>query len=76
MIHFKNNKLTVQVFTDRQSMGTNAASDVAQTIRELLRNKDEINMIFAAAPSQNDFLAELIADSTIEWNRINAFHMD
>ena len=52
MIHFKNNKLTVQVFTDRQSMGTNAASDVAQTIRELLRNKDEINMIFAAAPSQ------------------------
>ncbi len=76
MIHFKNNKLTVQVFTDRQSMGTNAASDVAQTIRELLRNKDEINMIFAAAPSQNDFLAELIADNTIEWNRINAFHMD
>ena len=76
MIHFKNNKLTVQVFTDRQSMGTNAASDVAQTIRELLRNKDEINMIFAAAPSQNDFLAELIADSTIEWNRIKAFHMD
>ena len=33
-------------------------------------------MIFAAAPSQNDFLEALIDDKTIEWERINAFHMD
>lgn len=68
--------LTVQVFPNRQSMGKNAASDVAQAVYELLRDKEEINMIFAAAPSQNDFLAALIADKSIEWNRVNAFHMD
>lgn len=33
-------------------------------------------MIFAAAPSQNDFTRELIADTSIDWSRINAFHMD
>ena len=33
-------------------------------------------MIFAAAPSQNDVLASLVADKSIEWNRVNAYHMD
>ena len=33
-------------------------------------------MIFAAAPSQNETLAALRADSSIPWNRIHAFHMD
>ena len=76
MINLKKNKLTVQVFPDRQSMGKSAASDIAQAICKLLKEKEEINMIFAAAPSQNDFLAALTADKSIEWNRINAFHMD
>ena len=33
-------------------------------------------MIFAAAPSQNEVLAALVADTDIPWNRVNAFHMD
>jgi glucosamine-6-phosphate deaminase len=33
-------------------------------------------MIFAAAPSQNEFLAALVADKEIDFSRINAFHMD
>ena len=33
-------------------------------------------MIFAAAPSQNDVLLSLVNDKSIEWNRINAYHMD
>ena len=32
-------------------------------------------MIFAAAPSQSDFMKELTADKRIRW-KINAFHMD
>jgi glucosamine-6-phosphate deaminase len=31
---------------------------------------------FAAAPSQEEFLSQLILDKRIEWKRINAFHMD
>ncbi|NLB77541.1 MAG: glucosamine-6-phosphate deaminase [Clostridiaceae bacterium] len=32
--------------------------------------------MFAAAPSQNETLEALCADSGIEWSRVNAFHMD
>lgn len=76
MMSFKSNELTVQVFSNRLSMGGSAAADVSSKISKLLRVKSEINMIFAAAPSQNEFLSALIADETIPWNRINAFHMD
>ena len=68
--------LNVKIFDTRKEMGDVAARDIHDKIVELLSKKDEINMIFAAAPSQNDVLASLIACSDIEWNRINAYHMD
>jgi len=68
-------KLKVRIYDNRKNLGANAALDVASKIRELLKEKSEINMIFAAAPSQNEFLENLLKED-IEWNRINAFHMD
>ena len=69
-------KLAVKIYDSRAEMGAAAAADVAACIRKLLETKETINMIFAAAPSQNEVLAALKADKTIEWNRVNAFHMD
>jgi glucosamine-6-phosphate deaminase len=57
-------------------MGEAAAKDIKAKIADLLSKKDEINMIFAAAPSQNDVLKSLVEDKDIEWNRVNAYHMD
>ena len=57
-------------------MGEAAARDIKAKIKELLSTKAEINMIFAAAPSQNDVLKALVEDKEIEWNRVNAYHMD
>lgn len=73
---FKRDELTVKIFENREAMGEAAAKDVAAKIKELLGEKSEINMIFAAAPSQNEVLAALSRDRSIEWGRINAFHMD
>ena len=72
---FTKDKLAVKVFENRKLMGKAAATDVADCIEQMLSEKKEINMIFAAAPSQNEFLEELV-DSGVEWERINAFHMD
>ncbi len=69
-------KLTVNILENREKMGQNAALDIAQCFNKLLSEKEEINVIFAAAPSQNDVLAALVIDKSIEWNRINAYHMD
>jgi len=69
-------RLIVKIFDNRNSMGEEAAKMVGDKIRKLLYEKDCINIIFAAAPSQNEFLASLISQKDIEWHRINAFHMD
>lgn len=69
-------KLNVQVYETRNEMGAAAAKDISDYIIKLQKEKDEINIIFAAAPSQNETLASLIATEGIEWNKINAFHMD
>lgn len=69
-------KLPVRIYDTRRNMGEAAAADVAACIRELLAVKQEIYMIFAAAPSQNEFLAALAVAPGIEWGRIHALHMD
>jgi glucosamine-6-phosphate deaminase len=68
-------KLKVRIFETRSLMGIAAAEALSQKIRELLETKEFVNIIFAAAPSQNEFLAEL-KGKDVDWNRINAFHMD
>lgn len=72
----KKDKLTIEIYENRTLMGEAAARDIKAKIAELLAQKQEINMIFAAAPSQNDVLKALVEDKTIEWNRVNAYHMD
>lgn len=73
---FIKDKLTVNVYENRTLMGEAAAKDIKAKIADLLSKKEEINMIFAAAPSQNDVLKSLVEDKDIEWNRVNAYHMD
>ncbi|HNW57298.1 MAG TPA: glucosamine-6-phosphate deaminase [Bacteroidales bacterium] len=68
--------LSIHVFPTRKSMGIAASNDVEKRINALLKIKDEIRMVFAAAPSQNEILDCLVESKTIDWNRITAFHMD
>lgn len=76
MKRFKVDKLNVEIYENRTLMGEAAARDIKAKIAELLAEKAEINMIFAAAPSQNDVLKSLVEDKSIEWDRVNAYHMD
>ena len=56
MKSFVKDELKVNIYETRDEMGKAAASDIKAKIIELLANKAEINMIFAAAPSQNEVL--------------------
>jgi glucosamine-6-phosphate deaminase len=67
--------LKVKIFPTRSLMGAAAAEEVSKKIAGLLTAREYINMVFAAAPSQNDFLGSL-KEKKLEWNRIHAFHMD
>ena len=75
MREINKDKLNVKIYSGRPELGSAAAEILTAKISELLKTKEYINIIFASAPSQNEFLAELLYKN-IEWNRINAFHMD
>ena len=73
---FKVDKLDVKVFDTRKAMGAEAGEEAAEYLRELLSRQDEVWAIFAAAPSQNEFLETLAAAPGIDWHRVHALHMD
>ena len=75
MREINKDKLIAKIYSGRPELGAAAAEILTAKISELLKTKEYINIIFASAPSQNEFLAELLYKN-IEWNRINAFHMD
>ena len=79
MKEFKKDSLTVKIFSTREEMGHAAAEACISKINELLANKSSVNMIFAAAPSQREFLSALVSagrDGRVDFTRVNAFHMD
>lgn len=76
MKEFYKDNLRVLVADSRDAMGKAAAADIREAILEKLEQKPQINMIFAAAPSQNEALAHLTAYDDIDWSRVNGFHMD
>ncbi|MFA5848810.1 MAG: glucosamine-6-phosphate deaminase [Bacteroidales bacterium] len=72
---FKKDTLEIKVFETREKMGLIASQDAADYIRRELTYKSELSIVFASAPSQNDFLSSLL-EQDIDWGKINAFHMD
>ncbi|GAC1538577.1 MAG: glucosamine-6-phosphate deaminase [Herpetosiphon sp.] len=69
-------RLAVMVYGHRQAMGSAAARDVASMMQELLTRQERVRMVFAAAPSQNEFLWSLAKIAGVDWSRVTAFHMD
>jgi len=68
--------LAVHIYANRVLMGEDAADMVCTTINKLHRQQEFVNIIFASAPSQTEFLAALTEKTIIDWRRVNAFHMD
>lgn len=68
-------KLFSSIYASRSAMGCAAAEAAASAIRTVLKQKDAANVIFAAAPSQNEMLESLLRQE-LDFSRINAFHMD
>jgi len=72
----KVDELEVYIHDNRVEMGQNGAELASKVIKELLSEQDEVNIIFASSPSQNDILKSLSKEHGIDWKRVNAFHMD
>ncbi|AWI09840.1 glucosamine-6-phosphate deaminase [Ereboglobus luteus] len=74
-------RLAVEIHPDRAALGAAAGRAAAAALRAIIKEKGRARVIFGCAPSQNEFLAELIAASrhghtAFDWSKITAFHMD
>jgi len=67
--------LRIQAYETRMEMGENAAVDAADRLKRIIGEKGMANAVFAAAPSQNEFLASLLRQD-VDWVKVRAFHMD
>lgn len=69
-------QLQYNVYENRHEMGVSAGRKAASFIKTALKENDEVRIIFASAPSQNEMLHELLQDEDIYWSRVVGFHMD
>ena len=69
--NFKVENLLVSVHSDRPSMGEAAAKDAAARINAVIAEKGEANVVFAAAPSQNETL-EYLLKQNVDWSKVLA----
>jgi glucosamine-6-phosphate deaminase len=76
MIEFRVDALRVRVYDDRAAIGKAAAESVAEAIASRQAVAGAAKVVFAAAPSQDEFLARLVAHPSIDWSRVIGFHMD
>ncbi len=58
--------IDLQVFPTRDEMGKAAAREAARSMARFIREKGRVNVVFAAAPSQDEFLAHLSRMKNIE----------
>ena len=73
-------RLALEVHADRAALGRAAARAVAAYLHGVIARQGEARVIFACAPSQDEFLAALVDPAhcglALDWSRITAFHMD
>lgn len=75
MNSFKFDNLKVQRYLNRAEMGKASGEYAISIVKLLLEKQDTVNILFAAAPSQNEVLATFM-NSNLDFTRINALHMD
>ena len=73
---FTSNKLHVREYENRDLLGKDSARAVADIMNRVIAEKGKVRMVFASAPSQNDFLSYLKDRNDIDWSKVYAFHMD
>jgi glucosamine-6-phosphate deaminase len=73
---FRADKLNVYVFDSSRRALSAAAAAVAAEMRRLIAERGRAIGVFSSAPSQSEFLDELVKAEEIEWTRVIGFQLD
>ena len=68
--------MKIEIFEDAAELGKAAGKRAAEKIKETINSKGEANIILATGTSQFPVLNILTEDASIDWGRVNMFHLD
>ena len=71
-----NRNVNVKVFEDKLSLSKAAAEKAATAMRRAIRDRGRARIVVATGTSQLDFLDELTKAVSIDWPRVEMFHLD
>jgi len=76
--YFAVDRLAIEVHPTRADLGHVAAAAAAEYLRSRIASHGRARVVFACAPSQDEFLAALTDSraNPVDWGRVTAFHMD
>ena len=68
----------LSIHADRPAVGRAAAKHVVTLLSEYLSKQGSARVVFACAPSQDQFLQSLVelSKERVDWSKVTAFHMD
>ncbi|MCE2758561.1 MAG: glucosamine-6-phosphate deaminase [Bacteroidota bacterium] len=68
--------MKIEIFEDAAGLGKAAGKRAAEKIKETIKSKGEANIILATGTSQFPVLTILTEDASIDWGKVNMFHLD
>jgi glucosamine-6-phosphate deaminase len=72
----RSGNLNLQIFADKTSLGFAAATQAAEIIGDAIRKRGSARVIIATGNSQDEVIAALVVDRTVDWKHVTVFHMD
>ena len=69
-------RMLLKVFPDKSSLSQAAAEQAATAIRNAISRQGRARIVAATAASQIDFLVALTKAPSIDWSKVEAFHLD
>lgn len=68
--------MKVRLLADAKSLGAEAATHAAESLRQLLQQQGIARVVVATGASQFEFLEALTTAPGIAWNQVEMFHLD
>jgi glucosamine-6-phosphate deaminase len=77
-LRFAVDRLVVEIHPTRADLGRVAAAAAAEYLRQCIASRGHARVVFACAPSQDEFLGALVDGraNPVAWDRVTAFQMD
>jgi len=73
---FELEALRVAVYATKEALGQEAARIASAAIQRVIQEKGSARLMFSAANSQLDMIANLTSDAEIDWDLVEIFHVD